>query len=104
MNTRRFISSLMLSLVVLIIGIEAKPTVKKGDFGKTSDGRQVDVYTLTNSRGAEARIITYGGTMVSLRVPDRGGKLGDVLLGFDSMAGYEKQTAYIGALIGRYGN
>src|SRR5690348_3516083 len=99
-----FVSVFTLVSCLFCVDAYAKPRVKKGDFGKTADGRQVDIYTLTNSRGAEARIITYGGTMVSLKVPDRHGKLGDVLLGFDSMAGYEKQTAYIGALIGRYGN
>src|SRR3954470_12567784 len=79
-------------------------SVEKKDFGKTADGRHVDLYTLTNSHGSEAKIITYGGTLVSLKVPDRKGVHSDVLLGFDSMEGYEKQTAYIGALIGRYGN
>jgi aldose 1-epimerase len=64
----------------------------------------VDLYTLTNPSGAEVKIITYGGTVVSLKVPDRKGKLDDVVLGFDDLKGYEKQSPYFGALIGRYGN
>ncbi|MBS1792754.1 MAG: galactose mutarotase [Acidobacteria bacterium] len=91
-------------LCSMTIRIEAKPGVKKGDFGKTADGRAVEIYTLTNSKGAEARIITYGGTVVSLKMPDKNGRFDDVVLGFDSVAAYEKQQSYIGALIGRYGN
>lgn len=82
----------------------AKHPIGKADFGKTPDGRSVEIYTLTNSNGAEMRVITYGGTIVSLKMPDRNGKFGDVVLGFDNVADYQKQTAFIGALIGRYGN
>ncbi|MEP6789113.1 MAG: aldose epimerase family protein, partial [Acidobacteriota bacterium] len=64
----------------------------------------VEIYSLTNSSGVEAKIITYGGAVVSLKVPDRHGKMGDVVLGFDSIADYERHTAFFGALIGRYGN
>jgi len=83
---------------------EAKPTISKKDFGKTADGKPVELFTLTNSRGSEAAIVTYGGAVVSLKVPDKSGKLGDVVLGYDSIADYEKHSAYFGALIGRYGN
>jgi aldose 1-epimerase len=80
-------------------------TVSRADFGRTHDGRPVSIYTLTNRRGTEARIITYGGAVASLKMPDRSGHLGDVLLGFDTVEDYEKQNnSYIGALIGRYGN
>jgi aldose 1-epimerase len=93
------------ALVVLSCGLvaEGKGTVKKSDFG-SYEGRRVELYTLTNSRGAEARVITYGGAVVSLKVPDRRGEMGDVVLGYDDMEGYLKQSSYIGALIGRYGN
>ena len=79
-------------------------TVRQSDFGQMPDGQRVSVYTLTNRRGAQARIINYGGAVVSLKVPDRKGRLGDVVLGFDNLEGYLNQTFYIGALIGRYGN
>ena len=82
----------------------AKPRITKGDFGKTKDGKAVDIYTLTNSRGSEARIITYGGAIVSFKVADKQGNFGDVVLGFDSIGEYEKHSGFFGALIGRYGN
>jgi len=88
----------------MIMTAEAKPTVTKAPFGKTAEGQQVDIYMLTNSKGAEARIINYGGALVSLKVPDKNGKLGDVVLGYDSIGDYEQHRSYIGALIGRYGN
>jgi len=82
------------------------PSIHKEPFGKTEDGQAVDIYTLTNAAGAEARIMTYGGIVVSLKVPDRNGKLGDIVLGYDSLDGYLKNVGnpYFGALIGRYGN
>ena len=76
----------------------------KTHYGTTPDGKAVDIYTLRNSKGAEARIITYGGIVVSLKMPDKRGDLGDVVLGCNSLEDYEKATTYFGALIGRYGN
>jgi len=78
--------------------------LKKQLFGKTADGREIDLYTLTNKNGVEIGIMNYGGTIVSIRVPDRSGKLGDVTLGFDSIDGYLKGHPFFGALVGRYGN
>lgn len=87
-------------------GAEAKTKVTRQDFGKTKDGQAVQIYTLTNAKGMEARIMTYGGIIVSLKTPDKSGKLGDVVLGFDSLAGYQQDPPppYFGALVGRYGN
>src|SRR5581483_12249637 len=76
----------------------------KRQFGKTAGGAAVDLYTLRNDRGMQVAITTYGGAVVSLTAPDRAGKMADVVLGCDNVAGYEHQTAYLGALIGRYGN
>jgi aldose 1-epimerase len=73
-------------------------------FGKTTDGIQVDLYTLTNVKGAEATISTYGGAIVSLKVPDRKGVMADVVLGFDKFEDYLKPQPYFGAIIGRYAN
>jgi aldose 1-epimerase len=64
----------------------------------------VDLYTLTNASGMEVRVVTYGGIILSLRVPDRDGKLGDVVLGYDALARYFKASPYFGSIIGRYGN
>lgn len=99
---------LLMVLGMMISGLtadaSAKPTVTKAPYGKTADGAAVEIFTLRNSAGAEARIITYGGTVVSLKVPDREGKLGDVVIGLPSLADYESQKFYLGALIGRYAN
>ena len=81
-----------------------KATVTQQPFGVTPDGDSVKLFTLTNASGVEARVITYGAIITSLKVPDRNGTLGDVVLGFDSLAGYLGETPYFGALIGRYGN
>ena len=81
-----------------------KPSITKADFGKTSEGQAVEIYTLQNSRGAEARIMTYGGIVQSLSVPDKHGKFADVVLGYDNLQGYIDKTPYFGALVGRYGN
>lgn len=73
-------------------------------FGKTADGTPVEVYTLTNSRGLRLRAMTYGGIVLSLEVPDRNGVLADVVLGYDTLTDYEKDSPYFGAIVGRYGN
>jgi aldose 1-epimerase len=79
-------------------------TISQAPFGNTPDGTPVAIYTLRNTKGMEARIMTYGGIVQSLKVPDKNGKLGDVVLGYDDLDGYLKTTPYFGALIGRYGN
>jgi aldose 1-epimerase len=84
-------------------------TITKADFGKTSEGHAVEIYTLHNSKGAEARIMTYGGIVQSLSMPDKNGKFADVVLGFDNLDSYVKDSyvkscPYFGALVGRYGN
>jgi aldose 1-epimerase len=82
----------------------AHPHVQKAPFGQTADGRAVDIYTLTNRNGIEARIMTYGATLVSLKTPDRNGQMGDIVLGFDSVEPYLAGVPYYGAIIGRYAN
>lgn len=83
---------------------ESKASMKKQPFGKTQDGQAVDLYTLTNPSGMEVSITNFGGIVVTLKVPDRHGKLDDVVLGYDDLAGYTTNPAYFGAIIGRYGN
>ncbi len=73
-------------------------------FGTTRDGRQARLYTLASQNGLQADITDYGGAVVSLQVPDRAGKLTDVVLGYDSLAGYEADKPYLGAIIGRFAN
>jgi len=78
--------------------------IDKQPFGTAPDGQKVDLYTLRNTRGMEARIMTYGGIIVSLTAPDKEGRYGDVVFGYDNLDGYVKNSPYFGALIGRYGN
>jgi aldose 1-epimerase len=79
-------------------GITSKP------FGTTKSGTPVTLYTLTNANGLEATITNYGGIIVSLKTPDKTGKMGDVVLGFDSLDPYLGQHPNFGTLVGRYGN
>ena len=72
-------------------------------FGK-ADGKAVTLYTLKNSKGAEAQICNYGGIVTSLKVADKNGNFSDVVLGYDNLEGYIKATPYFGCLVGRYGN
>jgi aldose 1-epimerase len=73
-------------------------------FGTTTDGQKVTQYTLTNAHGACVSIINYGGTVTSLRVPDRNGRFADVVLGFSKIGDYEQKSPYFGCIVGRYGN
>jgi aldose 1-epimerase len=79
-------------------------SITHAPFGHTNAGTPVDLYTLRNHNGMEARIATYGGIVTSLTAPDRKGHYADVVLGYDSLPEYFKGTAYFGAMIGRYGN
>jgi aldose 1-epimerase len=82
----------------------AKRGVTRAPFGTTRDRKAIEIYTLTNAHGVEMRVITYGSIITSLKVPDRAGHVGDIVLGFDTIDGYLKDPPYFGALIGRYGN
>ena len=102
-------NALYTKLAVLALAIGgitlANAATTKADFGKTKEGTPVQIFTLTNSKGMEARIISYGGIVVSLKAPDRNGAMADIALGFDNLQDYEtKNSPFFGALIGRYGN
>ena len=84
--------------------IIAGPKVTVSEFGKTKDGVAISRCILANNIGMEAVVINYGATLVSLKVPDSNGKSSDVVLGYDSVAGYEQDKSYFGATVGRYGN
>src|SRR2546426_11799131 len=79
-------------------------SVARQPFGTTNRGEAVSVYTLKNAHGLELKVIDYGGIILSLKVPDRTGRFDDVVLGYDSLAAYERSSPYFGAIIGRYGN
>lgn len=98
---------LLLAFFLLIACVALAPaqTISKESFGKTSAGENVDIYTLRNRNAVEARIMTYGGILVSLKVPGREQRLDDVVLGFNDLDQYlTKNDPYMGAIIGRYGN
>ncbi len=79
--------------------------IQKSDFGKTSDGTPVEAYTLTNSNGVVAKVITYGAILTELHVPDSKGVNADVVLGFSGMSpGYLNKSPFFGATVGRYAN
>ncbi len=78
--------------------------VTKEPFGKMPDGTQVDAYELINAQGMYAKAIEYGTILVSLKAPDRNGKLDDIVLGFDDLQSYRKRNPLFGAIVGRYAN
>jgi aldose 1-epimerase len=96
---------LSLLLLATAAGSQSTPKLQQRSFGKTPDGQAVSLYTLRNASGMEVTITNYGGTITTVRVPDRN-KMGDVVLGFDNVDGYaaKENTSYFGATIGRYGN
>jgi len=104
---------LVLTVALALLGTTAsasppshRPTITKAPFGTLPDGTQVDVYTLTNAGGMEVRILTYGGILQSVKVPDRHRHVANVTLGFATLDDYVRtgNSPYFGALIGRYAN
>lgn len=98
------LKGIMTTIAVASLAVGANAAVTKAPFGKTADGKPVELYTLTGKNGVEAKISTFGATLVSLKEPDRNGKLASVVLGFDSVDPYVKGVPFYGATIGRYGN
>lgn len=78
--------------------------ITKTFYGKTAEGIEAYLFSLSNSNGMVAEITNYGGIIVSLFVPDRNGNFDDVVLGYDKLDGYLKQGPYFGAIIGRHAN
>ncbi len=78
--------------------------IERKEFGRFTDGTPVESVTLRHGSGLAATILSYGGTLAALHVPDRAGKPMNVVLGFDTIGGYARSKAYFGALIGRYAN
>lgn len=79
-------------------------SISKTSFGSLPNGQQVFLYTVTNKNGIQMKIINYGGIITSLMTPDKNGVLEDIVLGYNSLAGYLKESPYFGAIVGRYGN
>lgn len=106
MKKHALLSSLGLSLMITTLTAQAAAlSAEQSLFGKLPDGTPIEKYTLQNSHGLQASIITYGATLQALKVPDRNGKVEDIVLGFDDVQGYQANgTVYFGATIGRFGN
>lgn len=97
-----------MAIPAILVGLAASVSwgaeaMRRTPFGKL-DGQPVDLHTLTNAAGMEVAVTNYGGIIVSIKVPDRAGKLADVVLGFDTLDGYLQKQPYFGATIGRYAN
>lgn len=104
MMTMALVGLSALMTIPALAAPKTKASVTKTAFGKLPDGTAVDLYTLTNANGLKARIMTYGATLTEMHVPDKSGRLGDVVLGFDSLAPYVKGHPYFGSTVGRVGN
>jgi aldose 1-epimerase len=109
MPTDRNPARLPLFLLAAVLVVSMAPSapaaagVEKLPFGSV-DGKEVDLYVLTNAKGMVVKIMNYGATITELDVPDRRGNLDDVVLGFDSLKGYLQKEPYFGAIVGRVGN
>lgn len=96
-------NALILALALTTDAMSAEPPKAK-PFGQTPDGTPVEVFTLTNQHGIKLRTMTYGAIVLSLETPDRNGQNADIVLGYNTLADYVKDTPYFGAIVGRYGN
>jgi aldose 1-epimerase len=84
--------------------LDPSPAIERRPFGSLADGREIDLFVLSNANGMRASIASYGGIVTSLTAPDRDGQLADVVLGFDSLDRYLAGHPYFGAIVGRYAN
>jgi aldose 1-epimerase len=100
------LSTATLGLVLSAVSTAASasaPSISKAAFGSVG-GQNVDIYTLTNSKGMEVKILTYGGIIQSVKVPDKSQRLANVTLGFDNLDDYVNRNPYFGCITGRYAN
>ena len=98
-------SAMAMSALTFFLGCSMqRPDVSRASFGQLPDGRRVELFTLRNGHGIEVRAMTYGAIITSIQTPDRTGTREDIVLGFDSLAGYLAGSPYFGAIVGRYAN
>ena len=98
-----FVPAVLLACIVPAMAKSPHRAIEKASFGRAGT-EPVYIYTLTNAHGVEARIMTYGAAIVSLKTPDRQGRLQNIVLGFDTLAPYLAGVPYFGATVGRYAN
>ncbi len=107
--SRIFFVAVAITLLVALVGPGVRPAAASGTIVVnrlwiTADGIPVDEYTLTNAHDMEVKIITYGGIITSVKVPDKKGQFANVVLGFDNLQDYEALSPYFGCITGRYAN
>ncbi|MCU1247778.1 MAG: Aldose 1-epimerase [Edaphobacter sp.] len=90
-------------LIIVVRGAATEADVKKVEWGRSSDGRTIEIYTLRSAQ-LEVRAMSYGARLVSIRTPDRNGQVSDVILGYDSLQEYLNDTTHVGGVVGRFGN
>jgi aldose 1-epimerase len=108
-SSRFVFAAIVVALALALVmpgsmALGAGGNIEKSPYGTTADGVAVDEYTLTNANGMEVKIVTYGGTITSIKVPDRFGNMANVALGFSNLADYETKSPYFGCITGRYAN
>src|SRR5487761_1714472 len=100
----KFLMYICLLCILVFPGWRMQGEVKQSVFGKMPDGTQIYIFTLQQGP-VKARVMTYGARLVSLEVPDRNGRVADVVLGYDSLQPYTTDPkTYFGAIVGRYAN
>ena len=109
MNPQRIATTLFIVCILVFAGLNSHAQtegakVTRMEFGKLPDGRSIDRFTLTNSSGMQVQAITWGAIITSIRVPDRNGRIDDVVLGYDTLDPYVRNPSYFGAIVGRYAN
>lgn len=95
---------LLVSIFSWLVGCVMDKSLQERDYGDLPDGRDAELYTLTNANGLRATLTNYGAILVSMEIPDRDGTLADVTLGYDTLEGWLSNTSYFGSTVGRYGN
>lgn len=83
---------------------DVKTAIQSAPFGPIPTGQTAELYTLRNEHGVEVQLTNYGGIITSIKTPDRAGRFADIVLGYDDLAGYLKDSPYFGAIVGRYAN
>jgi aldose 1-epimerase len=94
------------ALAAAIIGrtANAAATLDQAPYGTTQGGQAVDIFTMTNAHGLRVRFLSYGGVIAEIDVPDRAGRLDDIVLGLKTLREYETLPGHYGAITGRYAN